>query len=79
MYFTQQEIAQSRDDTLNNLLGISTACLGASQRLSELLANGGRDALSSGSRHLADREGAGKRGSESEEFSACILGHRDGF
>jgi len=53
MFLTPHEIAQGRDYTLNNLLGISTACLGASQRLSELLANGGRDALSSGSRHLA--------------------------
>lgn len=45
MFFTQHEIAQSRDDTLNNLLGISTACLNAGEQLSELFANNGRAAL----------------------------------
>jgi len=52
MYLTQQEIAQTRDYTLNNLLGLSAACLNASQRLAELFSSSGRDALYSGSKHF---------------------------
>jgi hypothetical protein len=53
MYLTQQEIAQTRNYTLNNLLGLSAACLSASQRLAELFSSSGRDALYSGSKHFA--------------------------
>lgn len=51
MFFTAQQIAESRELSLNNLLGASTACLEAGQRLNELLANSGRDALHSGGQH----------------------------
>ena len=37
MVLTAQEIANTRNHTLNNLLGLSGACLEASQRLSQLL------------------------------------------
>lgn len=53
MYLTQHEIAQSRDYTLNNLLGLSAACLNAGQRLAELFSSSGRDALHSGSKHVS--------------------------
>lgn len=53
MFLTSHEIAQSRDFTLNNMLGLSSACLDASHRLSQLLASSGRDALHAGSKHFA--------------------------
>jgi len=53
MFLSAQQIADSRDHTLNNLLGLSAACLAASQRFSELFSAAGRDALHHGSKHLA--------------------------
>lgn len=53
MFLSAQQIADSRDHTLNNLLGLSAACLEAGQRFSELLSTAGRDALHHGSKHLA--------------------------
>lgn len=52
MYLTPHEIAQGREHALNNLLGLSTACLEAGQRFSELFASAGRDTLHAGSQHL---------------------------
>lgn len=49
MYLTAQEIANSRDHTLNNLLGLTDACLAASQRLTQLLTSASREALQNGS------------------------------
>lgn len=53
MYLTPQQVAQTRDHTLSNLLGLSAACLEASRRFAELLASTGRETLHHGSRHLA--------------------------
>lgn len=53
MFLHQHEIAQSRDYTLNNLLGISAACLEAGQRLSELFSSHGRDALHASSQQIS--------------------------
>lgn len=53
MYLTPQQVAQTRDHTLSNLLGLSAACLEASRRFSELLASTGRESLHHSSRHLA--------------------------
>ena len=50
MVLTAQEIANTRNHTLNNLLGLSGACLKASQRLSQLLTASTREALQHGSR-----------------------------
>lgn len=51
MYLSAQDIALSRDRTLNNLLGLSTACFDAGQRLAELVSTGSREAIQQGSRH----------------------------
>lgn len=53
MFLSSQEIAQSRERALSNLLGLSAACIEASQRLTELLSSTSRDALHHGRRHLA--------------------------
>ena len=53
MFLSSQEIAQSRERALSNLLGLSAACIEASQRLTELLSSTSRDALHHGSKHLA--------------------------
>lgn len=53
MFLTQHEISQSRDYTLNNLLGLSSACLEAGQRLSELFSSHGRDALYASSQQFS--------------------------
>ena len=53
MYVSQELLHHSREQTLNNLLGLSTACLNASQRLSEVFAAASRDTLHHGSRQLA--------------------------
>ena len=50
MVLTAQEIVNTRNHTLNNLLGLSGACLEASQRLSQLLTASTREALQHGSR-----------------------------
>lgn len=49
---TANEFSQPREQTLNNLLGMSSAWLGASQRLTDLLAAFGRDTLYLGSKQL---------------------------
>lgn len=53
MYLTAQDIANSRNHTLNNLLGLSDACLEAGQRVSQLLSSVSREALHHGSRQWA--------------------------
>lgn len=53
MFLSPQEIAQTRDHALSNLLGISTACLDAGQRFSELLAGAGHESVQQGSKQLA--------------------------
>lgn len=50
MYLSAQEIARSRDHTLNNLLNLSTACIDAGKRLSEALATTGRETVHHGSK-----------------------------
>lgn len=52
MYFSAQEIAANRNRALSNLLGLSSACFEAGQRLNNLLAAAGRDALHHGSKQL---------------------------
>lgn len=51
MYLTAQDIAASRDRTLNVMLGYSSTCLETSQRLTELLLTASRDSLQQRSRH----------------------------
>lgn len=53
MYLSQQQIAQTREQALNNLAGLSATCLAASQRLADLFSAAGRDALHLGSRQFA--------------------------
>ena len=53
MFLSQNEIAQTREHTLNNLLGFSAACFAASQRLTDLFSAAGRDALHLGSKQFA--------------------------
>jgi hypothetical protein len=53
MYFSAHQIAESREQALNNLFGLSSALLESGQRLSELFANAGREALHHGSRQLS--------------------------
>lgn len=52
MLLSPHQIAQSREHALNNLLGVSSACLDASQRMSDLLAVGSRANISRSSRHM---------------------------
>lgn len=54
MFLTAQQIAQSREQTLNNLFGLSSAFLETSQRFSELLATAGREAIAHGSKQLTN-------------------------
>jgi len=49
---TANEFSLPREQTLNNLLGMSSAWLGAGQRLTDLLATFGRDTLYLGSKQL---------------------------
>lgn len=74
MYVTPHEIAQSRDHALNNLLGLSTACLEAGQRFSELFAGAGRDTLHAGSQHL-NRFGHGQLDALSQFPTSFWLEH----
>ncbi len=53
MFLSAQQITQSRDQTLNNLLGLSSACFEASQRLSTLLTGASRDAMHHSSKTFA--------------------------
>lgn len=53
MLLSAHEIAHSREHALNNLLGLSAACIEAGQQLSEIIAATGRDALHHGSKHWA--------------------------
>lgn len=52
MFLSAHQITESRDQTLNNLLDLSTACIEASQRLSTLLSGAGRDAIHHSSKNL---------------------------
>jgi len=53
MFLTQHDIAQTREYTLNNLLGLSSACLEAGQRLGELFSSHGRETLRAGSKQFS--------------------------
>lgn len=66
MYLSPTEVAQSRDHTLHNLLAVSTACIDAGGRLSQLLAEAGRQALAHGGQQVHRLLG----GSSSSLFSA---------
>jgi len=50
MYLSAHDIANSRDQTLSNLLGISSSCLHASQRMFELFGSISRDGVHHASR-----------------------------
>ena len=52
MFLSPQQITQSRDRTLNNLLGLSLAGIAASQRWSSLFSGASQDALHYGSKSL---------------------------
>lgn len=52
MLLSPHKIAQTREHALNNLLGVSFACLDASERLSQLLAEQSRASLGRSSRHI---------------------------
>lgn len=52
MYLSPQQIARTREQALNNLLGLSTTCLSASQRLADLFSAASRDALHLGNKQL---------------------------
>ncbi len=52
MLLSPHQIAQTREHALNNLLGVSTVCLDASQRLSELLFVSSRASLGRTSRYI---------------------------
>lgn len=56
MFLSAQEIAQSREHTLNNFLSLSAAYFDASQLLSGVLADAGRESLQYGSKHLSGFE-----------------------
>jgi hypothetical protein len=51
MFLSAHEIAESRERALNNLLGLSAACIEAGQRLSELVSSSSREAIHHGSKH----------------------------
>lgn len=51
MYLSAHDIANSRDQTLSNLLGMSSSCLHASQRMLELFGSISRDGVQHASRH----------------------------
>lgn len=52
MLLSPHKITQTREHALNNLLGVSSACLDASQRMSELFAERSRASLGRSSRHI---------------------------
>lgn len=54
MYLSAQDIANSRVHSLHNLLGLSSTCLQASQRLIDLLGNISRDSVQRTSKHWAN-------------------------
>lgn len=53
MFLSAQEVAQSRQHALNNLIGLSAACIEATRRLTELISSSSREALQQGSQHFA--------------------------
>lgn len=59
MILSPSQIALTRDHTLQNLLGFSTACIDAGERMSELLTTAGREAVANGARR-ADALGNGQ-------------------
>lgn len=52
MYISPREVADTRDHTLHNLLAASTAYIEAGERLTNLFARAGRDAIAQGGRQL---------------------------
>ena len=74
MYLSAQDIAHSRDRTLNNLLGLSAACFDAGQRLAELFSAGSREAIQQGSRQWS-QFGHGQLESVSQLPTALWLEH----
>lgn len=52
MFLSANEIAQSREHALNNFLGLSSACIEASQRLTDLFSATSREAIECSSKHL---------------------------
>lgn len=53
MFLSSHEIARSREHALNNLLDLSSACIDAGQRFSELISSNSREAVQHGSRQFA--------------------------
>ncbi len=53
MFLTPELAAQTRESTLNNLLGLSSTWFSASQRLTDLYSAASRDALHIGSKQVA--------------------------
>ncbi len=53
MYLTSELVAQTRESTLNNLIGLSSTCFAASQHLTDLFSAASRDALHIGSKQVA--------------------------
>lgn len=53
MFLSPELVTQTQEHTLNNLLGLSSTCFSASQRLSDLFSAAGRDALHHGSKQFA--------------------------
>lgn len=53
MYLTANEIAESRANALNHLLGLTESYFDAGHRLTELFSSFGREAIHHGSRHCA--------------------------
>lgn len=52
MYFPHDHFTQAHQHTLNNWLGLPTACLDAGQRISSLLAAASRESLLDTGRHI---------------------------
>lgn len=53
MFLTPEQVAQTRESTLKNLLGLSSTCFATSQRLTDLFSAASRDALHIGSKQVA--------------------------
>ena len=53
MLLSSHKIAQTQEHALSNLLGVSSACLDAGQRMNELLAAESRASLNRSSQHLS--------------------------
>ena len=53
MFLSAHEIARSREHVLNNFIGLSSACIEATRRFSELLSSSSREAVQHGSKQFA--------------------------